>query len=48
LIDAIVWGGLAASPLLVRAAVAILRPVGRRALGLIMAFGSGVLISAVA
>jgi zinc transporter, ZIP family len=48
LIDAIVWGGLAASSLLVGSAVAILFPVGRRALGLIMAFGSGVLISAVA
>ena len=42
------WGGLAASSLLVGAAVAFLLPVGRRALGLIMAFGSGVLISAVA
>jgi ZIP family zinc transporter len=48
LIDAMVWGGLAASSLLVGSAVAFLLPVGRRALGLIMAFGSGVLISAVA
>ena len=42
------WGGLAASSLLVGSAIAFLLPVGRRALGLIMAFGSGVLISAVA
>jgi ZIP family zinc transporter len=48
LIEAIVWGGLAASSLLVGSAIAFFRPVGRRALGLIMAFGSGVLISAVA
>jgi zinc transporter, ZIP family len=48
LIEAIVWGGLAASSLLVGSAIAFFLPVGRRALGLIMAFGSGVLISAVA
>jgi zinc transporter, ZIP family len=48
LIDAIVWGGLAASSLLLGSAIAFLHPLGRQALGLIMAFGSGFLISAVA
>jgi ZIP family zinc transporter len=42
------WGFLAASTLIVGGAVALRYRVGDRALGLVMAFGSGVLISAVA
>jgi ZIP family zinc transporter len=42
------WGFLAAAPLVVGGAVALRYQVGERTLGLIMAFGSGVLISAVA
>jgi zinc transporter, ZIP family len=41
-------GLVAASSLLVGAAIVLVRPVSERTLGLIMAFGSGVLISAVA
>jgi ZIP family zinc transporter len=47
-IEAFALGLLAASSLVVGALVALVRPVGRRALGLVMAFGCGVLISAVA
>jgi ZIP family zinc transporter len=42
------WGFLAASSLIIGGAVALRFRVGDRALGLILAFGSGVLISAVA
>jgi ZIP family zinc transporter len=42
------WGAFAASSLLIGALIALVRPVRRRPLGLIMAFGSGVLISSVA
>jgi ZIP family zinc transporter len=42
------WGVLAASSLIVGGAVALRWSVGERALGMVMAFGSGVLISAVA
>lgn len=42
------WGALAASSLVVGALIALTRPVPKRPLGLIMAFGSGVLISSVA
>ncbi|WP_454042431.1 ZIP family metal transporter [Cellulosimicrobium sp. Marseille-Q8652] len=42
------WGLLASSSLLVGAAVVLWRPPGQRAVGLVMAFGAGVLISAVA
>jgi zinc transporter, ZIP family len=45
---AVGWGGLAASSLVIGALIALRRPVARRPLGLIMAFGSGVLISSVA
>jgi zinc transporter, ZIP family len=41
------WGTLAASSLVIGAIVAVLFSIGLRAIGLIMAFGSGVLISAV-
>ncbi len=42
------WGTLAASSLVIGAVVAILFRISLRVIGLIMAFGSGVLISAVA
>ncbi|MBD5784853.1 ZIP family zinc transporter [Cellulosimicrobium terreum] len=42
------WGLLASSSLLIGAAIVLWRPPGKRAIGLIMAFGAGVLISAVA
>ncbi len=42
------WGFAAASTLIVGGAFALRFRVGERALGMIMAFGSGVLISAVA
>jgi ZIP family zinc transporter len=45
---AFAWGFLGASTLVVGGAVALRWRIGERALGLIMAFGSGVLISAVA
>ena len=41
------WGTLAASSLVIGAIVALLLNIGLRTIGLIMAFGSGVLISAV-
>jgi len=43
-----VWGFAAAATLIVGGAFALRFPVGERALGMVMAFGSGVLISAVA
>lgn len=46
--EALFWGLVAGSSLLIGGVIASFRPVGQRALGLIMAFGSGVLISAVA
>ncbi len=46
--EAFALGLVAASSLLLGAAVALRRPPGRRELGLVMAFGCGVLISAVA
>jgi ZIP family zinc transporter len=45
---AFAWGLLAASSLVLGAIIALAFPIPRRAIGLIMAFGSGVLISAVA
>ena len=42
------WGFAAAATLIVGGAFALRFPVGERALGMVMAFGSGVLISAVA
>jgi ZIP family zinc transporter len=46
--EAFLWGIVAASSLLLGGLLALHLPVGRRALGLVMAFGAGVLISAVA
>jgi ZIP family zinc transporter len=48
LTEALLWGLFAASSLLLGALIATWRPPHRRALGLIMAFGAGVLLSAVA
>ena len=45
--EAFLWGLLAASSLLIGALIAVARPPHRRFLGLIMAFGAGVLLSAV-
>jgi ZIP family zinc transporter len=45
---AFAWGTLAASSLVIGAIIALLFRIGLRAIGLIMAFGAGVLISAVA
>src|SRR6478752_4890371 len=42
------WGTLAASSLVIGAIIALLFRIGLRAIGLIMGFGAGVLISAVA
>lgn len=45
--EAFLWGLLAASSLLIGALFAVRRPPHRRTLGLVMAFGAGVLLSAV-
>jgi zinc transporter, ZIP family len=42
------WGTVAASSLVIGAVIALLFRIGLRTIGLIMAFGAGVLISAVA
>ncbi len=47
MIEAGLWGLLAASSLVLGATVAVLAPPGRRLLGVVMAFGSGVLLSAI-
>jgi ZIP family zinc transporter len=46
--EALLWGLVASSSLLIGGALALKLPIGTRVLGLIMAFGAGVLISAVA
>jgi zinc transporter, ZIP family len=46
--EAFAWGMVAASSLVIGAFVALLFKIGLRTIGLIMAFGAGVLISAVA
>ena len=48
MLTAFAWGFVAASTLIVGSAIALRYPLGERTLGLVMAFGSGVLISAVA
>jgi ZIP family zinc transporter len=48
MLEAFAWGFLAAATLLAGGAYALVHRVGTRTLGMIMAFGSGVLISAVA
>jgi ZIP family zinc transporter len=47
MLESFAWGFLAASSLIVGGAVALRYHVGERLLGLVMAFGAGVLISAV-
>jgi zinc transporter, ZIP family len=42
------WGAIAASSLVIGAWIALTRPVEKKTLGLVMAFGSGVLLSSVA
>jgi ZIP family zinc transporter len=46
--EAFFWGFIGAVSMLVGAVVAVVRPPSRRALGLILGFGAGVLISALA
>jgi ZIP family zinc transporter len=46
--EALFWGFVAGSSLILGGAVALVRPLSTRLLGLVMAFGAGVLISAVA
>jgi ZIP family zinc transporter len=46
--ESFLWGTLAASSLVIGAIAALVFPIKLRAIGLIMAFGAGVLISAVA
>ena len=46
--EALLWGLVAGSSLVVGGAIALSLPISRLVLGLIMAFGAGVLISAVA
>lgn len=48
MIEALLWGLLAGSSLLLGGALALALPIPTRVLGLVMAFGAGVLISAVA
>jgi zinc transporter, ZIP family len=48
MIESFVWGAIAASSLVLGALLAMFVRIGRRTIGLIMAFGSGVLVSAVA
>ncbi len=48
MIDALMWGTIAASSLVLGAVLSFVRPVSDRVLGLVLAFGAGVLISAVA
>jgi ZIP family zinc transporter len=47
-LEAAGWGAFAASSLVIGALIAIVRPMAEKPLGLIMAFGSGVLVSSVA
>jgi ZIP family zinc transporter len=46
LLEAFFWGSIGALSMLIGAVIAIVRPPSRRALGLILGFGAGVLISA--
>ena len=47
-LEAAGWGAIAASSLVIGALIALFRPLPAKPLGLIMAFGSGVLMSSVA
>jgi ZIP family zinc transporter len=48
MLEALLWGLFAASSLIIGAAIGLAAPVSKRVIGLVMAFGAGVLISAVA
>ena len=48
MVESFAWGLIAASSLVLGALLAIYIKIGRRSIGLIMAFGTGVLVSAVA
>lgn len=48
MLTALAWGALAASSLLIGALAALVRPWPKRGVGLVLAFGAGALISAVA
>jgi len=48
MIEAFLWGGIAASSLLIGSLLALRSTIPRRTVGLIMGFGAGVLLSAVA
>jgi ZIP family zinc transporter len=45
---ALLWGFVASSSLLIGAAIVLVRPLGQRTIALVMAFGAGALVSAVA
>ncbi len=47
MVEAFLWGGLAASPLLLGSILALRLTIPQRTVGLIMGFGAGVLLSAV-
>jgi zinc transporter, ZIP family len=47
MLEALGWGAVAASSLLIGALVGLLRPWPKRAIGLVLGFGAGALISAV-
>ena len=47
MLDTFIFGLLASSSLLIGGAIGIWAPISKRTLGIIMAFGAGVLISAV-
>lgn len=47
MLDTFIYGLLASSSLIIGGAIGIWAPIGKRTLGIIMAFGAGVLISAV-
>jgi ZIP family zinc transporter len=44
--EAFFWGALAQSTLVIGAVIAVVRPLSKRMLGIVMAFGAGVLLSA--
>src|SRR4051794_1953320 len=45
--EALGWGALAASSLIIGPLIALVRPLPKRAVGLVLAFGAGALVSAV-
>ena len=47
MLEALGWGAVAASSLLIGALLGLLRPWPTRAIGLVLGFGAGALISAV-